>query len=796
MFNPFIGQPYIDSADALYERKDQLDLLRTFFRDRADAAIFGPEGSGKSVLLRCFFNLAFRRKMALKQTLIYLGEFPKNLDSEATYGFFADAIRTSVEFLEFCDLPDQMAAILRSLDAVQFDTKQSRFDQYLNKIRNFGFRMVFVLDNFENFTSSPDVKPEHHDLLCGMLNDDKLQLIVATNFDFNETSLPAGTRNSKLLTRLSPHSIHMTPLSADACQALLDHVAEEEDEDFRFTAQQVQVLHSLSGGIPLLLHMSAKHAFAVLHEDERDFVETVRSRTLQEALPILRHWCKVMPEEQLDLLAALTENLELPETEKTVASALLERGLLGKGFVLGRDGRRIAAEGYTYNSGLFREFCSHRDWLDAVLENNPLRKEETPAAAFDPLAFLSGNSGAPIYINEVNLHQGDSYDQSVNNSVTYQPTVIADKGFARLFDILDLKRDELGSKLLEIFDSTPKALPGVVDADTAAEETAERITAMFIPEEVEAETLEKCQEEQKTLESRFNAIRSQIDPDGMVDDALLDSLSTKCRLYLQIAFVVDEALSTLNDFHLGDLSAQMVMYGKVLEQQLKDNLYELFRKDAVLRDIDVYTNSADPWSRNNFGNMKLHKTCIGNYMSIMRGQSQRLAALCGTNGVCFEDQPLNTLWWKQLGDDVDAARSLRNGGDHAGTETSYNDLAGMRRLLFGEGKILRRCGTGALLTQSLWPVQPKAVQPKSHSTIDDDKAALIGQTVNMTNIQVTSRNSIRGTIAGTSYGVSISRKHLEDRHCRPQDLLGKTIQVKIIQWDNNPSSLKFNAELT
>ncbi|MBQ3194701.1 MAG: ATP-binding protein [Oscillospiraceae bacterium] len=787
MSNPFISQPYIDSADALYEQAEQQKQLYAFFQNRADAAIFGPEGTGKSVLLRCFFNHAFCREMAQKGVLIYMGEFPQNLSSDDTYGYFADAIRLAVEDLEFYDMSDRMNTILRALDNIQADSKSSRFNQYLHKLQKFGFRLVFVLDNFENFTSSPNVKPEHHDLLCGFLNANMLQLIVATNFDFNETSLPAGTRNSKLLTRLSPHSIYMTPLDIDSCKAILGR-----NTDFRFTDQQIALLHSMSGGIPTLLYTSAKHGYDVLQECGVFLEAEVRSRALQEALPILKRWCKVTPDEQLDLLSTLREKQVLSETQKTVAGFLEGRGLLCKAYDLGRNGRRIPAEGYMYNSGLFRAFCGHREWLDEVLEKNPLRKEPVSTEVFDPASFLSKNMGGNVFIEKVNIHHGD--DNRNQQNVTYQPTIIADKGFARLFGILDLQGEELGGKLLSIFKNTTAALPEVVDADTAAEETAERITSMFIPEEIEAGSLEEYQEEQKTLESRFSAIRSKIDPEGMVDDALLNSLSTKCRLYLQIAFVVDDALSTLNDFHLGDLSAQMVMYGKVLEQQLKDNLYQLFRKDDKLKDIDVFTKFANPQSRNSFGYMKLDQTSIGNYMCIMRSQSPRLAELCRKNSVCFEGQVPDEFWWEQLGADVDAARKLRNGGDHAGTETSHNDMAGMRRLLFGEGKILRRCDTGGLLTRVLWPASPRVAQPVA-SAIGDDKAALIGQTVNMTDVQVTPRNSIRGTIAGTSYGVSISRRHLEDRNCRPQDLVGKTIRIRIMQWDNNPAAQKFNAEL-
>lgn len=777
MINPYNGQITIDALEKIMDREDQTDELRMYIQKRSNAALFGPEGSGKSTLLQCFFSIDYRKQMARERTLIYLGKFPKNKSGEDVYGFFADSIRNAVTILQLCGMRDTMNDILNSLNNIIYDSKQSRFDQYLDTIIMNGYRMVFVLDNFENFTSSVDVKAEHHDLLCGMLNDHKLQMIVATNFDFNATSLPRGMKNSTLLSRLSPNTVYMTPLSQTSCETLLKQTAMDYGCKFCFSEEQNQFIYDLSGGIPLLLNMAARYTFeAVSNGQEENWEQETIKNVLRDAGPILKRWCKIMPREQLDLLKDLQKKgNSLSDDEDTLATALLKRGILEKN---SPSNCEKSVGTYRYNSGLLGEFCQNPEWLEEAARSNPLKKEETELFSFDPSALIGGNRGT-VHIDKIEIHNGDRYE---NN---YQQTVMAG-GFDRLFEILELNPSQMGGRLHDMFKAS---LPTIVDADQAAE----HISTMFIPEAVESGTLEEFQEEQKTLEIKFQAVRSKVLPN--LDDDLMDLLSVKCRLYLQIAVVVEDALSVLDDFKLGDLSAQMVMYGKVLEQQLRDNLYTLFHKEDGLKHFDTYTKQNNPYSDKTFASMSVKKTCIGNYVYLMQDCSSHLKDLCSSNAVCYNTGVITSQWWNQLGSDVNDARDLRNRTDHAGSETNKANLSSMHDLLFGSGQILRRCTVGSDLTRRLWP-EEKTVSASSSSgmpVVEENVDSWIGKIVSMTDIEATKRGSLRGSFEGSHYSISISPKKLLECGCRAGDLLGQCLNARIIRWDKNAQA--FNGEL-
>lgn len=69
----------------------------------------------------------------------------------------------------------------------------------------------------------------------------------------------------------------------------------------------------------------------------------------------------------------------------------------------------------------------------------------------------------------------------------------------------------------------------------------------------------------------------------------------------------------------------------------------------------------------------------------------------------------------------------------------------------------------------------------------------VGQTVELGELEVTSKGVLRGTIVGSSVGASLSKKYLQEMGIYPRQYLGKKISVKLVRWDENGQ--KFNAEL-
>ena len=68
----------------------------------------------------------------------------------------------------------------------------------------------------------------------------------------------------------------------------------------------------------------------------------------------------------------------------------------------------------------------------------------------------------------------------------------------------------------------------------------------------------------------------------------------------------------------------------------------------------------------------------------------------------------------------------------------------------------------------------------------------IGQIVELGDLEVTTRGVLRGNIVGSTVGVSLSKKHLQEIGIYPGQYIGRTIKVKLVRWDENAK--KFNAE--
>ena len=100
---------------------------------------------------------------------------------------------------------------------------------------------------------------------------------------------------------------------------------------------------------------------------------------------------------------------------------------------------------------------------------------------------------------------------------------------------------------------------------------------------------------------------------------------------------------------------------------------------------------------------------------------------------------------------------------------------------------------GSKLNKSLHgkykPVHNTSAEVKKQSSPGE---YVIGQIVELGDLEVTTKGVLRGTIVGSTVGASLSKKHLSDVGVYPRQYLGKSVKVKLVRWDENGQ--KFNAE--
>ena len=87
------------------------------------------------------------------------------------------------------------------------------------------------------------------------------------------------------------------------------------------------------------------------------------------------------------------------------------------------------------------------------------------------------------------------------------------------------------------------------------------------------------------------------------------------------------------------------------------------------------------------------------------------------------------------------------------------------------------------------PVHNTSAEAKKQSSSGE---YVIGQIVELGDLEVTTKGVLRGTIVGSTVGASLSKKHLSDVGVYPRQYIGKTVKVKLVRWDENGK--KFNAE--
>ena len=300
--------------------------------------------------------------------------------------------------------------------------------------------------------------------------------------------------------------------------------------------------------------------------------------------------------------------------------------------------------------------------------------------------------------------------------------------------------------------------------------------------------------ELQTLDDRFAQARSRCRPH--LTDELLAQQSERCQFYLKLSVVVEDALE-LPGIQMEDYSPQLVLYGKALEQSLRDNFYELFRNDPTLSIYDTYANCEDSSSPDVFANKPVGQTLIGNYVFLMSAKRQYLASLCQSNAIDGENLPQDvfdwTNWWYQLQRDIYSARGIRNLADHADDLSPTRDsLNHMCQMLLGDSQqqgILPRTVVGQQLCQQLFPpaISFAATERFVHSS------CLMRCTA------VKQNGGIKGVTLDGGYPVNISPKRVlefrKNQDCLGVDLQGRILTVHILEFRNQDGKDFFSAEI-
>jgi hypothetical protein len=246
-----------------------------------------------------------------------------------------------------------------------------------------------------------------------------------------------------------------------------------------------------------------------------------------------------------------------------------------------------------------------------------------------------------------------------------------------------------------------------------------------------------------------------------------------------------------------DYSPQLVLYGKALEQALRDHFYELFHKEQKLSTYDTRNHCFNGNSQESFANKNVEDTMIGGYAHLIAAQSAHLASLCQSNQIKDRDQLMQvggwTSWWNRLQNDIHEARRIRNLADHASPiSPDRQDLQKMCALILGEGTapgILPRTAVGSALQRELFPP----------AISFDVIQRFVGKSCSVLCTAVKTNGGIRGVTCDGGYAVNVSPKRVQafrnENGCQQTDLLNMELVVKVLECSTQNGKDFFAAEI-
>jgi hypothetical protein len=536
---------------------------------------------------------------------------------------------------------------------------KEKLDSLIIMLKDREYKITLVMDCFEKFTTSEKVTMTHHEALRALMENYGMSMVVATDADLNEDTLPDDVKGSFLLQKFS-NVIYMVPFSEETSIRFIEK-RQEEVSDNLIDGNVAKALHVLSGGVPYILEVAACCAYENIQENGQLESVTAKEEIYSKSEPYLKNWCKYLTKAQFEVLEKLVENVEkegklvhhdFTGEQSNVTSAvadLKKRGILVK-YKQRKNGNIIVKDNVVcFNSVLLQKyFINNKDDIKnrfADIQNLPVTVEDTNK----PAANITYNNVTNVYIENMNqVNQG----------------IITDPG--EFLKLIGEPEDDSSQNLVSYLHDQiiNLKLPHLTEESTKAEitEYQEAISKVVPDVEVDEEghITGVPEERLKNLDTMFEEVRG-IRP--QVTDEFLERQSERSQYYIKYAIVAENNNVGLANV-IGEYSLMVFTYGKVLEQSLRDNMNDLILNNEQLNSQNITKDD-------------IKKQMIGNYTKLLEGRNTKefLAKLCVDCSM-----PLDTIteaagddakkdkwreWWGDLRDDINKACEVRNKSSHA-----------------------------------------------------------------------------------------------------------------------------------
>lgn len=688
------------------------------------ALISGPKGTGKTTLVEHFFTRECRRTLAEeKHSLVELccftgSQLRSDADVfltliEAVTASLGNLNRASDDYILLKDAFDTIRSQPEFADAAK-DDRQGRLllEALTQCLQENGYCISLVIDDFQQLTCSENCARDTFSSMANLAQKNLISYIVIT-----DAPIQIGSNNYVMSSFerifFDPFLLSgVTNKNAVAAlrQAIRDALAdwqEGEEDPILFSDEELDGLWLLTAGIPGLLQGSLKALYEYRETDRSPLTPRgLEQIALSGCRSLMQQWTKHLDASYWDTFRAVLDGLDNNAITRRLPKSSDRRGELRVGGLIQPDGSRWKAV-----CPLFDDFL--REELDR------------PHNAADDLercirqAARGGQENLTIHLQVQNVsgdvisQGGTKYEQALH---VHAGTVSAEDFLTRLglFGgglLSDGSREQKLEHYQQLVGEVHRGAGRTIVVDENAPEDPQRDheldllvqeTEHRILPDIDSQSLENPR--LSSLDQRFYRLRSQHNLEQELNDTLLDTLSPKCRFYVKASLLVEDHMDEIMPL-LNDYSTQLVMYGKCLEQTLRDCMYPLLSGHPAFCDYNTYARRDTPGDNRTFGGMHDEtKALLGSFYHVMKRRSVQFIDLCTRYNITMPgivDRPMDRNawenWWKRFTRELSKAKDLRNRVHAGGEPPCGNDLDQLRMHTFGMRGVLRMSQIGRAL---------------------------------------------------------------------------------------------------
>ena len=711
--------------------------------------VSGPMGLGKDTLIRYYFSkercraLAAEKKNLIQPCHFASSQLKRDVDVFLT---LIEAVNGSLENLDresedYRRLKEDFARIQQKEDYadVRNDERVGRLllEALTQRLQESDYCVTLILYDFQQLTCSEACAVDTFGAMANLVQKELISYIVIADY-----SIRVGSENYALsaFERILPDPLILSGVTGKKAVAALQTAIretladweEDEEEPITFTDDELAGLWTLTAGIPGLIQGGLKALYRCRQEDRTAALtwEDFQRVVLSGCRDLMRQWTKHLDQSYWDTLGAILDN----GADDALTNALPADGDRRSELrVSGLIARNESTQTWSVICPLFELYLRQ--------ELGRPRRQEDDLDGYMKLMKKYGGDGLTLHLE---VHQAGeqlinqvSGDYLAGGATKHEQNLQVNAGLISAEEFLDrlgigslfggstsalppMSQEEKLDTYRQISDRLHESAESVLAIETGPGDEQEKDhkldlliaqTGNEILPDVDPETLEEGR--LTNMDQRFAAIRARMGLEAELSDEMMRSLSPLCRFYVEAALVVEDHMESIM-FMLKDYSTHLVMYGKCLEQSLRDGLFPVLRTHADFRDYNTYVHRNTPGDTRTFGAMQSETSAmLGSFYYILNERKNQFGALCAQCGVTVPgvvDQPMETenwvQWWRSFAQKVRKAKDIRNRVHAGGRSPSKEDLDELRRATFGMEGVLHLSQVGRTLYERVEDLQP------------------------------------------------------------------------------------------